>query len=83
MDRWLYLSLACKETLAMNGVDDTSYNIIYKRPTDLRLQSDVRICCNLLVCDMFDGGMHSFSTEILVGEVSKVRERGGKEYDLS
>lgn len=56
VERWLYLSLACKETLDKNGFDGSSYNVIYKRPTDLNLKTDIRICCNLLVCDMFDEG---------------------------
>lgn len=56
VDRWLYLSLACKETLVRNKVEDSKYHVIYKRPTDLQLKSDVRICCNLLVCEMFDEG---------------------------
>ena len=56
VDRWLYLSLICKETLVKNGADDARYNVLYKRPTDLNLKSDVKICCNLLVCEMFDEG---------------------------
>jgi len=56
VERWLYLSLACKETLAKNQVDPLHYDVIYKRPTDLALVKDVSICCNLLVCDMFDEG---------------------------
>ena len=39
-----------------NGADDARYDVLYKRPTDLTLKSDVKICCNLLVCDMFDEG---------------------------
>lgn len=56
VERWLYLSLACKETLEANGVDDDNYNVIYKRPTDLELHKDVKICCNLLLCEIFDEG---------------------------
>ena len=56
VERWLYLSLACKEALAGNNFDDASYSVLYKRPTDLALLTDVRICCNLLVCDIFDEG---------------------------
>ena len=56
VERWLYLSLACKEAMAANRFDDASYCVVYKRPTDLALLKDVPICCNLLVCDMFDEG---------------------------
>lgn len=56
VERWLYLSLACKEALEGNGFDDATYSVLYKRPTDLALLTDVRICCNLLVCEMFDEG---------------------------
>ena len=56
VDRWLYLSLACKEAMAANKFDEASYSVVYKRPTDLALLKDVPICCNLLVCDMFDEG---------------------------
>ena len=56
VERWLYLSLACKEAMAANKFDDASYSIVYKRPTDLALLKDVSICCNILVCDMFDEG---------------------------
>lgn len=59
VERWLYLSLACKETVAANGFDDSQCTVLYKRPTDLVLHQDVRICCNLLVCDMFEEGMPS------------------------
>lgn len=31
--------------------------VVYKRPSDLALLRDVPICCNLLVCDMFDEGV--------------------------
>ena len=60
VERWLYLSLACKEILVKNQVDDARYDVIYKRPTDLALKSDVKICCNLLICDMFDEGKPDF-----------------------
>ena len=56
VERWLYLSLACKETLTKNRMEPQRFDVLYKRPTDLALGKDVRICCNLLVCDMFDEG---------------------------
>ena len=30
--------------------------MVYKRPTDLNLLSDVPVCCNLLVANIFDEG---------------------------
>lgn len=54
VERWLYLSLTCKETL--NGFEEDRFKVIYKRPTDLKLQSDVPILCNLLLCDILDEG---------------------------
>ena len=56
VERWLYLSLTCKETLKLNGFEEDRFKVIYKRPTDLKLQSDVPILCNLLVCDILDEG---------------------------
>ena len=56
VERWLYLSLTCKETLKLNGFDEDRFKVIYKRPTDLKLQTDVPILCNLLVCDILDEG---------------------------
>jgi len=55
VERWLYLSLACKETLGRNVAQPERYEVVY---TDLGLgpKKDVLICCNLLVCDMFDEG---------------------------
>ncbi|KAL3131069.1 hypothetical protein ABBQ38_000384 [Trebouxia sp. C0009 RCD-2024] len=55
VERWLYLSLTCKETL--NGFEEDRFKVIYKRPTDLKLQSDVPILCNLLLCDILDEGL--------------------------
>lgn len=31
-------------------------NVVYKRPTDLRLGADVPVCCNLLVANILDEG---------------------------
>ncbi len=31
--------------------------MIYKRPSDLSLKADVPVCCNILICDMFDEGV--------------------------
>lgn len=33
--------------------------VVYKRPTDLHLKTDVPLCCNLLVCDMMDDALLS------------------------
>ena len=57
VERWLYLSLTCKETLKLNGFEEDRFKVIYKRPTDLRLQTDVPIFCNLLLCDILDEGI--------------------------
>lgn len=54
VERWLYLSLACKETMMENEIDEDTYNIVYKRPVDLRIKSDVPVCCNLLVANIMD-----------------------------
>ncbi|GMH43344.1 hypothetical protein BSKO_11266 [Bryopsis sp. KO-2023] len=54
VERWLYLSLVCKEVLDANSTDKESYKVVYKRPTDLELKTDVPICCNLLICDILD-----------------------------
>lgn len=48
-ERWLYLSLAAKETMLENDVDDARYDVVYKRPTDMRLREDVPVSCNVLV----------------------------------
>ncbi|KAK9815442.1 hypothetical protein WJX72_003717 [[Myrmecia] bisecta] len=58
-ERWLYLSLACKESLVANGFTDQQFKVVYKRPTDLALLDDVPICCNLLICDILDDGLLS------------------------
>lgn len=55
-ERWLYLALATKETLVENGFDDDMYNVVYKRPTDLRIKEDVPVCANLVIADFFDQG---------------------------
>ena len=54
VERWLYLALATKETLVENQMDEESYSVVYKRPTDLRIKSDVPVCCNLLIANIFD-----------------------------
>ena len=56
VERWLYLSLACSETLIANGFTADRFLVLYKRPTDLGLLTDVPVCCNLLVCDILDEG---------------------------
>ena len=56
VERWLYLSLACKETLTTNHFKEDRFKVVYKRPTDLSLQKDVPILCNLLLCDILDEG---------------------------
>lgn len=56
VERWLYLSLACKESLTMNGFAEDRFKVVYKRPTDLSLKQDVPILCNLLLCDVLDEG---------------------------
>ena len=56
VERWLYLSLACKESLTTNGFTEDRFKVVYKRPTDLSLKQDVPILCNLLLCDMLDEG---------------------------
>ena len=56
VERWLYLSLTCKETLKLNSFEEDRFKVIYKRPTDLRLQHDVPVLCNLLLCDILDEG---------------------------
>lgn len=54
VERWLYLSLACKETMMENEIDEDAYNIVYKRPVDLRIKSDIPVCCNLLIANIID-----------------------------
>ena len=39
-----------------NNFSEDRFSVIYKRPTDLALLKDVPICCNILICDMFDEG---------------------------
>ena len=56
VERWLYLSLACKESLVANKFDPNRYKVVYKRATDLALVQDVPIICNLLICNIFDEG---------------------------
>lgn len=56
VERWLYLSLACNEALKASGYALEQYLVLYKRPSDLHLHQDVPICCNMLICDMFDEG---------------------------
>ena len=56
VERWLYLSLACKESLVANKFPAERYKVVYKRPTDLALIQDVPIICNLLICNIFDEG---------------------------
>jgi protein arginine N-methyltransferase 7 len=38
VERWLYLALACKESLIANQFTDEQARVLYKRPTDLRLK---------------------------------------------
>ena len=40
-----------------NKFPEELYKVIYKRPSDLSLKADVPVCCNILICDMFDEGM--------------------------
>ncbi len=54
VERWLYLSLACKESLAANSFQEDRFRVVYKRPTDLIMPQDVPILCNLLLCDILD-----------------------------
>lgn len=58
-ERWLYLALGCKASLDANGVSPDAACVIYKRPTDLVLRTDVPVACNLLVCDMLEDGLLS------------------------
>ncbi len=48
-DRWLYLSLAAKETMLENEMEEARSDVVYKRPTELRLREDVPVSCNVLV----------------------------------
>lgn len=66
VERWLYLSLTCKETLKLNSFGEDRFKVIYKRPTDLRLQTDVPILCNLLLCDILDEGKNHMHSPTLV-----------------
>ncbi len=47
-------SLPC--TQVANKFSEELYSVIYKRPSDLSLKADVPVCCNILICDMFDEG---------------------------
>ena len=58
-DRWLYLAMACKESLLANGYGDDQVKVVYKRPTDLRVLRDVPVACNVCVNEMFDDGLLS------------------------
>ena len=58
-DRWLYLAMACKESLLANGYGDDQVTVVYKRPTDLRVLRDVPVACNVCVNEMFDDGLLS------------------------
>lgn len=35
---------------------EDKFSVLYKRPTDLNLLTDVPVCCNLLVANIFDEG---------------------------
>ena len=35
---------------------EDKFSVVYKRPTDLTLLSDVPVCCNLLIANIFDEG---------------------------
>ncbi len=56
-ERWLYLALATKETIVENEINEERYNVIYKRPTDLKIKEDVSVCCNLLIANILDEGL--------------------------
>ena len=58
-ERWLYQAMACKENLLNNGFCDDQVKVVYKRPTDLALLSDVPVYCNLLLNDVIDDGLLS------------------------
>lgn len=60
VERWLYLALACKETLEENkgdNINEDRYDVIYKRPTDLRLKQDVPVACNVVIANLIDEGL--------------------------
>ena len=59
-ERWLYMALACKETLVENSIEEEKYSVVYKRPTDLKIKEDVPVCCNLLVANILDEGKPDF-----------------------
>eukprot|EP00884_Botryococcus_braunii_P006992 jgi/Botrbrau1/16294/Bobra.0066s0063.1 len=59
VERWLYLASSCNEVLQANGFPLERYKVLYKRPTDLALGTDVPVCCNILLCDMIDEGLLS------------------------
>lgn len=50
------ISLHVSVLQVANGYQEDKFKVIYKRPTDLALINDVPICCNILICDMFDEG---------------------------
>ena len=56
VERWLYLSAATHDALSANGFDRRSFDVVYKRPTDLALLRDVPVVCNLLIADIMDEG---------------------------
>ena len=58
-ERWLYMALNAKEVLDTNGVEPEAMRVVYKRPTDLALRTDVPVACNLVVCDILDDGLLS------------------------
>lgn len=41
--------------LPLQFTDDQA-QVVYKRPTDLRIKEDVPICCNLLIAPILDEG---------------------------
>lgn len=57
VERWLYLAEACNKTLEDNGFERERYQVIYKRPCDLKIKEDVPICCNVIVSNIFDQGL--------------------------
>ena len=57
VERWLYLSAGAHDALTTNGFGRRSFDVVYKRPTDLALLRDVPVVCNLLIADIMDEGM--------------------------
>lgn len=72
VERWLYLSLTCKEIFEANRIDDSHFHVIYKRPTDLQLLEDVKVCCNLLICEMFDEGQQDPTFHLQIPVMSDI-----------